>query len=250
MKKAKILSVTLLLVISFGSIADVNPKNLKIIGNFLDQRFEHDESSPYQVLLRKLSYGYNVEIGVYPVKRSTQTFIKDRTACIGPSAISTIKKFFREKFEEMKLIESDSIEFLTTRIFSKRGSAVARSLKDIEGKKVVSWLGIPDKLFLPGAEFDSIKVKSDSQALKILNAGRADFLLGFIPDTPMVAEKMKIEQPLFDANFIIFSEDLTFVCHDTPRNRKYLKEFNKKLAELKNSGELQKILGPYSVVAK
>ena len=230
--------------------AGKNSNKLKFIGLYLDHRFEHDETSPYQILLRKLSTGYELEVGVYPIKRSTQSLVRDKTACGGPSSIEAIKKFYSKELKGNKIIESDKIELLTTRLFSRVGSPVARNIKDIEGKNIVSWLGIPDKLFLPNVEFNSIKVKSDNQALKVLNAGRADYVLGWIPDTPLVAESMGFEQPLFDQSLAIFSGYLSIVCHDTDRNRKYLKNVNKRLAELKKSGELQKILGPYSVIAK
>lgn len=219
---------------------------------YLDHRFEHDKNSPYQILIKTLSENFEleVEVNVYPLKRATKTFITNNVSCIAPTSIETIHKFYKEETKGIKFIESNSIEIVTSRLFSLSGSVVAKKLDDIKGKNVVSWLGIPDKLFLPNVDFNSIKVKSDMQALKILGAKRADFLLGWTPDTPLVAEKLGMDIPKYSKDLVVFSSMLNAVCRDTPENKKFIKHFNKRLRELKKSGELKKILGPYSTIVR
>lgn len=225
---------------------------LHIHGIYLDVRFESSNDSPYKKILGQLEEDSKVslDVGVFPVKRAADFFLKEKDSCILPSTIAIIKLHYPEKTKSFDMIESDPIEHVTSRIYSRKGEPLVKDFKELEGKTLISWIGIPAKKMIPGVNFKEIKTTSDVQAISVLNSKRGDYLMGWTPDTPLVAKKNNLVIPEYFGGLYAMDTQVKIVCHRTEETEKFIKRANIAIKEMKKNGELKEILGKHSEIAK
>ena len=121
-------------------------------------------------------------------------------------------------------------------------------MANLTDKKLSIWNGLNPDIFLPDIKYTSIeKVANDEIQLRMLNKGRIDAAIGLMPDMVLAAEKLNLELPKVSPKWIIPrspTKGATMVCHNTPENQAFIKQFNANLTVMKESGRLREIMGP------
>jgi ABC-type amino acid transport substrate-binding protein len=238
----------LILLIPISNVFAMN-----ISGIFLPHRLTNESKSSYQVLFKKFSDSrphLKSKITVAPLKRAEKFFFKKEAMCIFPASKKAITYFHKFKTLELEMIESNPIEEVIITIFSKFGSHPIDNINQLKGKNIATWNGIDPKILIPNIDFKIVKVSKDNQSLSLLKANRVDYVIGFLPDTPLVAELNGFEQPAFNKNIVLLESPVHFVCHKTKETISFLNEFNIFLKSQKSNGTLQKILGKHSIISK
>jgi ABC-type amino acid transport substrate-binding protein len=238
----------LILLIPISNVFAMN-----ISGIFLPHRLTNESKSFYQVLFKKFSDSrpqLKSKITVTPLRRAGKAFFTKNSICIFPASKKAITYFHKKKALELELIESSPIEEVIITIFSKFGSPPIDNINQLKGKSIATWNGIDPKILIPNIDFKIVKVSKDNQSLSLLRANRVDYVIGFLPDTPLVAELNNFEQPTFNKSIVLLKTPVHFVCHKTKETISFLKEFNNFLKSQKSNGTLQKILGKYSIISK
>ena len=164
---------------------------VQIAGIYLDLRLDDKSSSPYGKIIKKLikRVEFDTSLKIYPTKRARLGFFSNSNACLIPSDLMTLSRYYPEDVKKNKFMESNGIEHVTSRLFVKKNKTPPASKKDVLNKSVISWTGIPSKALITDVDFEEVKVTSELQGIKMLNANRADYLLGWIPDTILIAKK-------------------------------------------------------------
>lgn len=230
----------------------INSYSLDIIGFNLPYRLTEAKDSPYQILINNFAkeYGHKTLLTSEPIKRGTLSFFTKKKLCITPASKKAFHFFHKEKMHQFDVIESDPIEDVIATIFSKAGAFPINDLSEIKGKTVATWRGIYAKTLIPDIKFNVMHVGKDLQSLSLLNLNRVDYVIGFLPDTPLVAIKNNLKPPVYNKNIILLNTPVHIVCHKTNETVALITDFNKYLRRIKNNGKLQTILGKFSVISK
>lgn len=241
----RILVFLFLLLVSKHTMA-VNISSIE-----LPYRLTTNPKSPYQLILNKFfsEIKSNSELNISPIRRSIKNFFQKKQLCLMPTSRLAMIFFYPKKMKKYKVIQSAPIENVIVTIFSKAGSPPISDIKDINGKTISTWNGIFTDKLMPNAKVEVIKVSKDKQSLSLLKAGRVDHVIGFIPDTLLVAENNGFAIPSFNKKVKLLETPVHLICHETEETKKFLSQFNLFLKRIKNSGSLKQILGKYSVVS-
>ena len=218
----------------------------------LPHRLTSDKSTPYRVILENFQNSSKTQSQVFvaPVIRSVRQFFTKKQKCLIPTSVNAMHFFHPKEMKKFKVIESAPIENVVVKVFSKPGSAPLKRISDLNGKRIATWNGIYSDKLLPNIEVKVLKINDDIQSLALLKRNRVDYVIGFLPDTPMVAQISGYKELSYSKNLSLLTTPVHLICHESPESIQFIKKFNSYLKKIKKSGELQRILGKYSVIVK
>lgn len=236
---------------SAGVIGGQDPgETIEIIAAHLEGRLDAYPSSGYNRLLAKVlpTQSHYLKYQRYPLSRAIRKFDETKRVCLFPTSLSAIEAITSIKATE--LIEGNAIDIVSSHFFSESDQQIFSTIKSLEGTDIAVQQGIAETaIFNLEADFNMVKTPDDLSALKILLAGRVDAMYGWLPDTLLIAERHNLPLPIFDADFVSFQTTTHFVCKNFGGAQNLIKVLNMRLDALKQTGELQKILGPHAQVA-
>ena len=218
-----------------------------IYGIDLDYRLSENGKTQYNALLKELEeQGLLFKSVIRPLRRSQASFKRDTKSCIFPATISAIKAN-DTSFDNQKLLQSIPIDQVSLRVFTQSEKPFVSSLDELEGKKVAVVNGLNPDIFFPDINMSVEFTANEEARVKMLDAGRIDAVLGFLPDVLLAAEALNLPPPIYDKELSVVSDEgVSFICHDTKMTRNFLKSTNKIIYKLKTNGKLRNILGPHS----
>lgn len=215
-------------------------QTIKIASYQIPGVIERDKSGFYdKVILKILKNTHkNYKYAVYPPARANSKFETKNADCLFP-----LDRRFYKSEGSSNFINSSPINTAKIYIYSPEGKGPYSTIEEIKGKRIGTKRGTPLGPRWESAKLNSIKVDTDEQNLKMLNAGRLDVFLAFIPDMNI----LKINKGIKLGNFNKLKPfDVHFdslLCHKNKYTKKFVESFNIELMKLKSSGELKKMLG-------
>lgn len=221
------------------------PGKTRVFGYSLEYRLKEKGESQYNKLLMALSKrGLSFELTIQPMTRIIRD-LESHNQCVFPTSVNSITTFI-PAYEALSLIASKPVDYISMRVFSRPGEPVIKELSQLRGKTIAVWSGMDVEVFLSGMNVEVETTPSELIRAKMLDKGRIDAILGFIPDVVLAAEQLDLPTPQYEESLALFrGEGASMVCHDTPANRNFIDQFNREISALKASGELRKILGPH-----
>lgn len=155
----------------------------------------------------------------YPYKRSIYYFLKDKSSCLFPAS----KELFKDHSED--LVFSDSILGIDLNLVSLDKKNMAATVDDIKGKIIVSL----NQIFVPEVvkkhAKSIVEVEKEDQAVKMLSAKRADYLLAPGYD---IVKSYEVEgvNLYYNSELVVDTFYDRIVCHNIGKNKKRVSVFN------------------------
>jgi len=214
----------------------------------LEHRLNESNSKHYNQLLDELrNEGLAFNLIIKPLRRAQVGFKTDPEGCTFPATINAIYTNDID-FKSIPLISSVPIDRISLQIFTAAKKQPITSYEQLSGKRVAILNGVNPSVFLKDIEIQNIEtIPNEEILIKMLNANRVDFAIGFSPDILLAAEAINQPNPVFNNKLSLFrNEGASLVCKDTELNRKLVTSFNKIINKLKKSDQLRKILGKHA----
>lgn len=242
---------SVLVVVLFLWACVTHAETLKIYGYDLDYRLQPNGEGHYHALIQALQErGVVIDLTVLSLVRSLRAMEDDPSACNFPATINAVIRSYPQ-FADIPLLTGDPIDAISLRVLTRQDEALVTDLQQLAGRRVALWSGLDPDAFLGGVDAIVEQTPNESVRVRMLDARRLDVIIGFVPDVLLVADALNLPTPHFAEELALYrDEGASIVCRVTPENERALAHFNDVLADMKRSGELRDILGPYADIVE
>ena len=215
---------------------------LEIPGRISSNVIEH-----YNIFWEKIaSLGLQSSLEIFPSGRLIRSFLKEQHSCTF-SVMAPLSALLTAESSNLSLILSDEVDNVGLRIYTPSSDTSITDIASLENKRVAGAFHLNPSAFLGGYKFIDFKnAENTVQLLKMLYRRRVDAILAFTPDIQLASKILSFPMPYSTGLWIFKNKGVGLICHDTQENQLFIKQFNKLLRQLKTSGELLQILGPYA----
>lgn len=200
-----------------------------------------NQDGVYQRIMRRAleALDFNIQERFYPYKRTILVFNNDEADCV-----YSFTEVLAGHLGEEAVIASFPLGKFSYYLFVLKDKAPPSSLAALEGHEVGAVIGHETYLD-PVLEGRNIYVnwsRTDALNVAMLEYGRFDTMIAAIPDVRPYLDRLSYapEHPLLESY-----DRLT--CHNTERNRAFLRVLSAELRRLKMAGDYQEIAGPLYV---
>ncbi|QTA92241.1 substrate-binding periplasmic protein [Desulfonema magnum] len=225
----------------FGMTLFIFPHDLlaqsQVLGTwYIPHYVENKDSGVFIDLFKRLENrtGKNIEIKIYPPKRSMLLFNENKLDIIFPAMdIHMPKNIIKSEFVFQKEIYAFVLE----------GEPVPLSVEDLTGKKVglVSGYSYP-KSVTHSKDIEVDYSNSPINNIRKLNAGRFDVILDDIRLVEDALIKIGIKNVIYNHKKPFALIDFYFAFHSTPEGERMANLFSKAIREMKADGIIKKII--------
>ena len=207
---------------------------INIVSHTINGLMLKDASGPYASVLERVNYMGNTKysLEVSSLKRALRNFKNKHNDCLLSGNSITLKN-------PSQYLISEPLSEIKLHFFNMKQHAPISNFDDLAQDKWVGGIqGIEGlyKKVLP-RDIQLKLVASDEQNLNMLAANRTQAIVGFLPDLNPYLETLH-----YDEDFVLYQGSDNLICHDTKEVRRYLKQFNQALIELKASPDYHKIM--------
>lgn len=202
----------------------------------LDSLLEEDGQGVYQRLMDRAleALGTEVRQYYYPYRRSLQAFEAGQVDCLFSFTDVLLQQHDRDD-----IVYSYPLGKFRFHIFTRADEAPLRSLEELEGLVVGSVMGHDVYLDLvEGLELPLEVARSDFHGVRMLRAGRLDALIAAVPDISPYLDQLS-----HDPDSPLLESHDRLNCHNTERNRDFLKALSAELARLREQGVYEEEAG-------
>jgi len=200
-----------------------------------------DQTGVYQKIMQRALKALDTDIqeAFYPYKRTVMVFERAEADCI-----YSFTEVLEDRLGEDAVIASFPLGKFSYHLFSLSGQEPPTSLEALEGARVGAVIGHESYLnpILEGRLINVIWSRNDALNVAMLEHGRFDTIIAAIPDILPYLDKLSYAP----GHPLIESYDRV-TCHNTERNRTFLKALSAELERLKKAGDYQEIAGPLYV---
>jgi hypothetical protein len=203
----------------------------------------------YNDLGRYILLGLNIGYDIEPYRRAMRRFYEEQSSCIYPKSILGLIRT-KDIDNSVGFIQSIPIQKTFVAVFTPPGSPAVRGPQELAGKRVAYAMGakVPEYLGADGAFF--IAVANEVDKARMLLTGRVDVMVGNLPDAGLVYSHLGSALPPYDPSYRPFpAASSRVVCHDTPGNRAFMDQLNRRLRSLHSSGDLKRFYEGYGLNA-
>ena len=246
-----LVAITLLFHSSDVVFADELPVSIAVHEN--DVLFPDYNEGPYGTLLSSIEEKSTAKFAVklMPSLRVRQSLYSEqpKVDCEFPSAFAHLSD------DDMRFgpfLESEPLNTVAVYIVTRPEDAVLRNIEDLSGLRVGAIRGYGYgpilKPMIEGTQNHNVVfdlANSEENSIRMLYRERVDALIAYAPDVLNAAQQLEFEAPNFDASAPLFVVPDALVCRDTPETQKFLTHFNSVVKSMRQSGELETILGQY-----
>lgn len=224
-----------LLVLSLP--AGFTTAQVQIIGYEIPGLHQQDKAGVYDQILQKVVIADGMAIlDVYPPARAERTFKNCQNCCITP--VNNNPEFYDFVGN---VVSTAAINHARIYIFSPPGSEPFHSLSQLNDKVIGTRFGMPYGKTFNSADLKKIEVSDLGEHISLMKLGHIDAFLAYAPDIyDMFKEEGVTPYPHVESQPYALHPD-TLVCRSV--TREFVDTFNKRIKSLRQSGELQKILG-------
>ena len=237
--------------LSFSAYAENSSGGkIKLHVYLLKDRLNLQGTHPYNKLLKYVLQDVqdHFEILPAPIKRSAANFHNAKKACVFPTSKETQVLIHNNNPYMQQLIETVPIDYVSVRLYTKKGKPVIHSQSQLKGKIVGHLLGSVGERLLTEDNLTIRRVSDEGRLVRLLLADRVDVLLGHHPDTPMALDRLELGQVNYDPLLTLYKTAVTIVCHPFDGIDTVLEKINVRIREIRENGLAQKILGPHAEI--
>ncbi|WP_168171397.1 transporter substrate-binding domain-containing protein [Lacimicrobium sp. SS2-24] len=213
---------------------------LRIAVNHIEGMLEeHNNEAPYTEILTHLQQGTSGSVSYfyYPGSRASKAFNEHEVDCLFPSSLGVHN-------EKSRLIESLAFntakayfigyeEYRTESLLLPRQRPVM-----IAYRRGNTFGGRIEELVHQAL----VEVNSDSQAKLLLDKGRVDVMLVYLPDAMHLINQQKTPALIYTDASHFYSQNDSMLCHDSQGASRFITTINERLAKMQDSGALKRIL--------
>ncbi|XOV78776.1 MAG: hypothetical protein ACFHVJ_17875 [Aestuariibacter sp.] len=95
-----------------------------------------------------------------------------------------------------------------------------------------------------------VDLNDDSQVVALLEKGRIDLMIGYLPDIKYMLNADSERPILYGDDSLFHTQNDSFLCSDSKPSRAFVAELDTIITKMRNSGELKQILGPSLYLAQ
>lgn len=203
---------------------------------------EQNINAPYTLIFSKLNsiIGDKMRFEYFPSSRASRLFNDKKTDCLFPASADTLRNE-----QKVPVIASQPINYAIAYVFSLHAFDLNRLITSPRPEYTISYRrgntfgGNIEKL----NQHNSFVVNTDEQSFGMLDNGRVDFVITYLPDATNMILRPNGKQVFYDPQQAFHTQPDSLVCHLTENTSIVIEKVNTAIAELKASGELRKILG-------
>ncbi|MEX0299613.1 MAG: substrate-binding periplasmic protein [Kordiimonas sp.] len=238
---ASVLLTSLFNPVLFASNQTDSNEPILVIAGHIESRLDDNPNSPYRRVLTKILPAEKAEYRLYPVPRTLRDFGKETVSCIFPTSIDILHLL--TDFPADQMIQSLPIDRVSSHIFTSPSAKVISATTDLKDKSIVVRQAVVEEhIDFPGVK-TIVRTVDNQSALRMLLAGRADVMYGWIPDVYDIADEHGLTPPTFDPSLTIYATNIYLTCKNNKKTQNLLSQVNSRIQALKNSGNLREILG-------
>ena len=191
-----------------------------------------------KVFLKIKEQGVGFTFQFSPIIRAKHNFNNKAINCLSPSDAS-------DSFFPFPTVQSTPINYAKAYIFSRKGEPVINKVEDLHGKKVGIRTGMNfnKELAEHDVEFEIEYVRDIALNYKKLMAKRIDAFIAYTPDIWNLIGSRELADLTYEHKLSLLTHPESVVCHDTPSNRAFIKQFDYELNKLIQQGKLEELLG-------
>ena len=207
----------------------------------LNGLINQQQTGSYNKLLKRIqALNVSFHLQYSPIIRAKHNFKLRLADCIAPSdEDGTIFNF--------PPIQSEPFNYAKGYVFTRHDDDTISDLQALKGKKVGVRTGMRFS-----AEFEQLRnsgyfeveqVRDIALNYRKLIAKRIDAFAAYTPDIWVMLNNKELSQLHYDASHTMQKHSERVVCHASPSNQVFIDKFNLALQQLKQQGELKKLLG-------
>lgn len=182
---------------------------------------------------------------IMPFKRVTRTFLDGGSICVVPAAFERWRHFVPSLTRE-DILESEPIDYVTAHIVTRAGEPTISDIRQLQGKRVSHWVGVPVDAFL--TDVDTIAAESEESNIRLLMSGRVDAIFSWSPDASILYDRMGLGTPNFAPDEPVFGSATHLVCRKTPATELLSRDVNQTILRMRADGRLKDLLGRHARV--
>lgn len=208
-----------------------------IYGAGIPGLYQKDGKGVYDTVVNKTLVEKGLaKLKVLPPARADSEFSNCQNCCFGPA--NKNPEFYSFGAD---VLETEAMNTALVYIFSAPGKPTYSTYGELKGKKVGTRRGM-----IYGNSFEAagltVKVGNKlEQNIKMLESGRLDAMVAYVPDVYLVLAAMgKDTLPHLKTSPVAVHKD-NLVCRGV--KQEFIDQFNQNLSALSQSGELKNILG-------
>lgn len=170
--------------------------------------------------------GIRIRLDVLPIARARASYRQGQYDCLLPLDPG-VEDDYAGHLQSVPLAEARAY------LFTRPGTPPLRGLGEVDGRRVGAELGVPYPAPVRAIIADNYAGTLEN-LLKMLNRGRFEAVLAYMPDMGAMATKMEVPVPSYDPAFpvAVYADSLT--CRPTGRNQDLLQRINAALAAIKS----------------
>lgn len=238
MKASKYPLLSLVLILMFCSVSAKGAQAVRIATPDISNLLTESGDGVYQRLMSRAleDLSWQVTEQFYPYKRALMVFQQGDADCI-----YSFTNVLRQKLGQDAVVASYPLGKFAFYLFAAKGAPAPAGLDELQGQEVGAVIGHETYLdpILSGRDLTVFWSKSDAMNLAMLKHGRFDTMIAALPDVAPLLDQLSY-QP---AHPLLESFD-RLTCHNTQRNRAFVKALSTSLKALKSQGVYQEIAGP------
>ncbi|EMP54852.1 hypothetical protein MSNKSG1_14012 [Marinobacter santoriniensis NKSG1] len=238
MKASRYPLLSLVLILMFSAVPAEGAQAVRIATPDISNLLTESGDGIYQRLMNRAVAGlpWQATEQFYPYKRALMVFQQGDADCI-----YSFTDVLRNKLGQDAVVASYPLGKFAFYIFTAKGAPAPAGLDELRGQEVGAVIGHETYLdpILSGRDLKVFWSKSDAMNLAMLKHGRFDIMIAALPDVAPLLDQLSY-QP---AHPLLESFD-RLTCHNTRRNRAFVKALSASLKRLKSEGVYQDIAGP------
>lgn len=207
--------------------------------------FDVQKPGPYNHLfdtvMEKVGTPVSHRWGQVP-KAMFDLYMKD-VDCIFISSLST-DYFEKWGFAKEQILASDPVNDIAVRVYAAPGVTPPKDLRGFVGRLAVGDHTTIDSLRVRGAlprGLNIVETEGYREAFDLLDQGRVDFVIAFDFDASLYFDSVGVEYPTNPEIILVELQDAVS-CVKSPKVEAFLVDLNAVIADLRKSGQLQKLL--------
>ena len=192
---------------------------------------EPSEYGPYNRVLAEFTDA-KFELIFSPPARAERLFGKKQLDCLFPASVATMP-------DKSQLLQSEAIDKVKAYLFTREPYRQFRELHRISIALRRGFTYGNVKRWFPAYY---VELGSDVLTLQFLHLKRVDAVVGYLPDIRSASLILAKPMPFFDVEQPVYAAADAIVCHQTPEARELIQSIDKKIVEMRRTGQLRKLL--------
>ncbi len=207
----------------YAMYTDWRLKRLHIVAFHIPNVIEIDGSGTYNKILQKVSKktGIVLDLVVLPIARARAAYEEGRFDCLLPLDTGFEQQYFSH-------ISSTPLHMAKSYIFTRRGTKVVHSLKELKGLKLGAERGVPHKPAVRAIVGTNLSNGLDNLVM-MLERGRFDAIVAYTPDMTEYFAQHGIDPFPYDPDNPIEQYHDSLTCRATEQNKNLMRIINLEL---------------------